>query len=130
MTVPEILELWQSLDQLIAELYSLHMAGTFAFIVAMFIAGSRLPAFIYYLAGMTYLGFSIFAFGFLGSQFARIRTLDTLMNQSGVDPDTSAVLTDAYFFNAFGMFASLGWLAVLTVCALITTTILRRSADI
>ena len=130
MTVPEILELWQSLDQLIAELYSLHLAGTFAFIVAMFIAASRLSAFIYYLAGMAYLFFSIVTFGFLGSQLGRIRTLDTLMHQSGIDPDTLAVLTDTYFFNAIGMLGALSLVAVLTVCALIATTILRRGADI
>jgi hypothetical protein len=47
VTVAEILELWQSVDESITELLSIQIAATFAFLIAMFVVGQRLDRVIF-----------------------------------------------------------------------------------
>ena len=50
MDLFEVLELWHLADQVIVELFSIYLAGTFALLIAAFSAGPGLRGFVLFLA--------------------------------------------------------------------------------
>ena len=127
VTVAEILELWQSVDQSITELLSIQIAATFAFLIAMFVVGQRLHRVIFYFAVTVYLLFSAYMWGYLATQMARVSVFLEMLNDAILrDPSLSRLTERAYIQPGEGPILLLVIFALLCLGALVASYFMRK----
>ena len=124
MDLFEVLELWHLADQVIVELFSIYLAGTFALLIAAFTAGPGLRGFVLFLAMSAYLMFSFVMGLFIWGNFERVRVLDELVQS--LAGDRAAQLADAYYYSASAAYAFVGIVVLLSLGTLIASYLIRH----
>ena len=127
MDLFEVLELWHLADQVIVELFSIYLAGTFALLIAAFSAGPGLRGFVLFLATSAYLVFAFVLGLFIWGNFERVRFLDELARS--LAGDRVAQLADAYYYSAGAAYAFVGIVVLMSLGTLVASYLIRHRSQ-
>ena len=127
MDLFEVLELWHLADQVIVELFSIYLAGTFALLIAAFSAGPGLRGFVLFLATSAYLVFAFVLGLFIWGNFERVRFLDELARS--LAGDRVAQLADAYYYSAGAAYAFVGIIVLMSAGTLVASYLIRHRSQ-